>query len=338
MSATQKDFYRILGVIDSAEMVVIKAAYKALMMIYHPDRYEGDKEEAIKKTKEINEAYAVLIDPEKRKQYATEQSATKDQFEPDKKEKEPKNTGNNELEAGWLIAVELVKGLDDLYQNLHILSKDLAFTFKLKILETKRFDQAESIAEQFEAEFIEKFFGENKDIQKFSRWLLSKERRDAAKEINKIVAMSGSSLNAYDVIESIKRKHQLDYFQPTPATEQISYYKLGDILHDAGIVFYVDATGHHGLAARLEDVSVKATWHEAKQLTGTHPKEWHLPNKNELQLLYEHRNLVGGFASHLYWSSTESDSFNAWFQNFYTGHQLNGNKNLTHRVRTVRAF
>jgi len=32
-------------------MVVIKAAYKALMMIYHPDRYEGDKDEAIKKNK-----------------------------------------------------------------------------------------------------------------------------------------------------------------------------------------------------------------------------------------------------------------------------------------------
>ncbi|MGZ8946365.1 MAG: DnaJ domain-containing protein [Methylococcaceae bacterium] len=53
MNATQKDFYRILGVIDSAELAVIKAAYKALMMIYHPDRYSGNKEEAIKKSKEI---------------------------------------------------------------------------------------------------------------------------------------------------------------------------------------------------------------------------------------------------------------------------------------------
>jgi len=43
----------------------------------------------------------------------------------------------------------------------------LAFTFKLKILETKRFDQAESIAEQFEAEFIEKFFGRNKIFKSF---------------------------------------------------------------------------------------------------------------------------------------------------------------------------
>ena len=69
MNVTQKNFYTILGVIGSAESAVIKAAYKALMMIYHPDRYDGDKKDAIRKSKEINEAYAVLIDLEKRKKY-----------------------------------------------------------------------------------------------------------------------------------------------------------------------------------------------------------------------------------------------------------------------------
>ena len=69
MNVRQKDLYRILGVIDSAELVVIKAAYKALMMMYHPDRSEGNKEEAVRKSKDLNEAYAVLIDPEKRRKY-----------------------------------------------------------------------------------------------------------------------------------------------------------------------------------------------------------------------------------------------------------------------------
>ncbi|MGR9012782.1 MAG: J domain-containing protein [Gammaproteobacteria bacterium] len=72
MNAAQKDLYRILGVLDSAELVVIRAAYKALMMTYHPDRYNGAKENAIRKSKEINEAYAVLTDLEKRKKYDTE--------------------------------------------------------------------------------------------------------------------------------------------------------------------------------------------------------------------------------------------------------------------------
>lgn len=72
MSSVQKDFYKVLGLHDSAEFAVIKAAYKALIMLYHPDRYMGDKDKAVKKSKDINEAYAVLIDPDKRKKYDAE--------------------------------------------------------------------------------------------------------------------------------------------------------------------------------------------------------------------------------------------------------------------------
>jgi DnaJ-class molecular chaperone len=69
MSAIKKDYYSVLGIIDCTEVAIIKAVYKALMMIYHPDRYAGNKDEAVRKSKEINEAYAVLIDPDKRKKY-----------------------------------------------------------------------------------------------------------------------------------------------------------------------------------------------------------------------------------------------------------------------------
>jgi curved DNA-binding protein CbpA len=335
MSATQRDYYSILGVIDSAEMVVIKAAYKALMMVYHPDRYEGDTEEAIRKTKEINEAYAVLIDPEKRKQYTHWQSTTKTGFESNQDTEDNNlNIKDKELEPGWLIAIELVKGLDDLYQNLNVLSKELAFSFKQKILESKRFDEVQLIAENLESDYIKKFFGANKDIQNFSRWLLSTQQRAAAKEINKLVAQTNDRLNSYQTIETIIKKYQLTGFEMPVRTR----YKLGDILDDNSVVFYVDASSHHGLAASREDLSIKATWHEAKKLTGNHPFDWHLPNRDELNLLYEQRDLVGDFANHLYWSSTEIDSFNAWFHNFYIGKQFTGNKNLSHRVRTIREF
>ncbi|WP_262963812.1 J domain-containing protein [Methylobacter psychrophilus] len=69
MSAIKKDYYQILGIIDCTDLAIIKAVYKALMMIYHPDRYAGNKDEAVRKSKEINEAYGVLIDPDKRKKY-----------------------------------------------------------------------------------------------------------------------------------------------------------------------------------------------------------------------------------------------------------------------------
>ncbi len=340
MSSAQKDFYSILGVTESAETAVIKAAYKALMMIYHPDRYDGDRETAIKKTKELNEAYSTLIDPHKRKAYIkTESGFNATEKEPT--ETNQKNTTSDktgDTDSGWLIAIELVAGLDDLFQSLNVLSKDLSANFKQELLDNKRFSEAKSIAEKLESEFIEKFFGKNKDIQSFSRWLLSKDKRSAAQEINKMVAQSAGHLVASEVIRTIMTKHQLSGYDVPESTEKRTVYKLGDVLPDDGIVFYLDQTGFHGLAASRDDLSTQATWLEAISLAGTTRYQWHLPSRNELELLYTQKELVGGFANHLYWSSTESDSFNAWFQNFYIGEQFTGNKNLSHRVRTVRAF
>ncbi|ADH86024.1 DnaJ C-terminal domain-containing protein [Desulfurivibrio alkaliphilus] len=64
------DYYKALGVGRSASPEEIKKAYRKLALKYHPDRNQGNKE-AENRFKEISEAYAVLSDPEKRKQYDT---------------------------------------------------------------------------------------------------------------------------------------------------------------------------------------------------------------------------------------------------------------------------
>lgn len=64
----QKDYYKLLGVSKSANPEELKKAYRKLAMKYHPDQNKGDKA-AEAKFKDISEAYAVLNDPEKRKQY-----------------------------------------------------------------------------------------------------------------------------------------------------------------------------------------------------------------------------------------------------------------------------
>ncbi|OHE24413.1 MAG: integrase [Syntrophobacterales bacterium RBG_19FT_COMBO_59_10] len=63
-----EDYYRILGVEKGAGQEDIKKAYRKLALKYHPDRNPNNRE-AEEKFKKISEAYAVLSDPEKRKQY-----------------------------------------------------------------------------------------------------------------------------------------------------------------------------------------------------------------------------------------------------------------------------
>ena len=67
--ATQSDYYDILGVSKGATSDEIKKAYRKQALEWHPDRHKDDKEAAEKRFKEINEAYQVLSDSQKRSAY-----------------------------------------------------------------------------------------------------------------------------------------------------------------------------------------------------------------------------------------------------------------------------
>jgi DnaJ-class molecular chaperone len=65
-----QDHYKTLQVSRHAEPEVIEKAYKALAMKHHPDRAAPErKDEATRRLQRINEAYAVLSDPSKRRRY-----------------------------------------------------------------------------------------------------------------------------------------------------------------------------------------------------------------------------------------------------------------------------
>ena len=66
--ADKRDYYEVLGLQKGASDSDIKKAFRKMAMKYHPDKNPGDKE-AEEKFKEINEAYAVLSDPEKKEKY-----------------------------------------------------------------------------------------------------------------------------------------------------------------------------------------------------------------------------------------------------------------------------
>ncbi|MBE6626351.1 MAG: molecular chaperone DnaJ [Ruminococcaceae bacterium] len=68
MAESKRDYYEVLGVDKSADDSAIKKAYRSLAKKYHPDMNPGDKE-AEAKFKEVNEAYDVLSDPDKKSKY-----------------------------------------------------------------------------------------------------------------------------------------------------------------------------------------------------------------------------------------------------------------------------
>ena len=66
--STKRDYYEVLGVTKDSDENAIKKAYRQLAKKYHPDMNPGDAE-AEAKFKEVNEAYDVLSDPDKKAKY-----------------------------------------------------------------------------------------------------------------------------------------------------------------------------------------------------------------------------------------------------------------------------
>ena len=144
--------------------------------------------------------------------------------------------------------------------------------------------------------------------------------------------------------------------------------------YQGGIIAYLDATGKHGLIAAPEDQSPGIRWYNGtyiatgatgttigtgkdntatiiekqgpgnyaaqicRNLTLNGYSDWFLPSKDELNELYKNKELIGGFADEWYWSSSEVSNGIVWLQSFINGAQSNVYKNVTHRVRAVRAF
>jgi hypothetical protein len=139
-------------------------------------------------------------------------------------------------------------------------------------------------------------------------------------------------------------------------------------------VFYIYDMGQHGLIAATSDQSTGIQWYNGSYTTtnavrdqvnagrfnteriiinqgagsyaaqicanyqGGGYGDWYLPSKFELYLLYLQKSVVGGFAMEVYWSSTEYDHYDAWFQSFVNGGQSYYSKDSPFHVRAIRAF
>ena len=149
--------------------------------------------------------------------------------------------------------------------------------------------------------------------------------------------------------------------------------KLG-MNYQGGIIAYVDNSGEHGFVAAPSNQSVGIQWYNGSYITtkangtaiGTGADntakivqiqgdgayaakicydlvlngydDWFLPSKGELNELYKNRNVIDGFDTSAYWSSSESSDGDAWCQYFVNGYPYYDPKLYTYKVRAVRAF
>jgi len=158
------------------------------------------------------------------------------------------------------------------------------------------------------------------------------------------IMLSGNAFAAKPVKEDMATQAELDAAIAT-INSKISditppVYEIGDVLSDGSIVFWIDETGQHGLAAQPFD-DASGPWFNGKLLAESLGPGWRLPTIHELNLLYLEKESVGGFlgSDYPHWSSTEYDADSAWYQDFDDGYvYVNDKVSGSGLVRAVRAF
>jgi len=100
-----------------------------------------------------------------------------------------------------------------------------------------------------------------------------------------------------------------------------------------------------GTPVKIENLEVaqydfpeKMTWEGALDACNKLGEGWRVPNRDELNTLYQNKDKIGGFADYYYWSSSEAGDNVAWDQDFDDGDQGYYYKSKAGYVRAIRAF
>jgi DnaJ-class molecular chaperone len=203
-----RDYYSVLGVLQSADIIVIRAAYRALAQKYHPDKWRGNKAESEARMRELNEAYEILSNDEKRIKYDSQRKPPNDNsFDFDDETMRSAFGEAEQVQAtDWELAIEYYPDVLEIYQRLAKTSDKLAFAYRTVLLEAKDFERRSKIADQMERAFLERYFGTNSEIIRFAKSLITEGNKPAAKELNRIVSVLGSKADAKRIIQGVREK------------------------------------------------------------------------------------------------------------------------------------
>ena len=191
-----KTFYQVLGVLEDAEQVVIRAAYRALSQKYHPDKVQNEMASGSPRMADINRAYDTLSDPAKRAEYDAYLSSIGGKDDTSQLNDDAEDgIDDHSFDEAWEIAKEFYPKIESEYNRLKKTNKKLAFAFKAILLDHKIYEMSGEIAEKLETGFLKQYFGEDPEILEFARQLIHSGNRERAKELNKIVSIMGKSVS-----------------------------------------------------------------------------------------------------------------------------------------------
>jgi curved DNA-binding protein CbpA len=198
-----QNYYDVLGVSQNADDFVIKAAYKAMAQRYHPDKFANNPREAADaeaKMRQLNEAYQVLSDEAKRRDY--------DVWLSQNQQRNSQQSSNDaKQQADWQIALRFYSDLTSFETRLAKFDTDLVTEFRSHLLATQQYERRQAIADKLEQDYLEGYFGDHPDIVNFARELLLAGKREGAKELNQMLKVVGNSVSPQTVIEQIETQH-----------------------------------------------------------------------------------------------------------------------------------
>jgi len=150
---------------------------------------------------EINAAFEVLSNPAKRAAFDAQRDKNKFRDEPSENEDTSQASANNN---DWEIATKYYPDLQKAEKALNAISPALAFTFRLTLLESKRFGEWSAVANELEQTYLKKYFGGNTEVQVFAKELILEGQKDAVKELNEAIRVLGG--DDASVIEKVARE------------------------------------------------------------------------------------------------------------------------------------
>ena len=188
--------YDVLGLPWASDVELVKATYKSLVKIYHPDIFKGDKVFAKERLSQLNSAYEFLSDTQQKREFdKNDQSKNQDEgqqdFDPDRNSNEF-DEGINVLKENWDFACGYYPELKKLYSDLRKMSREPAFAFMAFVVEAKEYAQAKSIAKTLEDAFLTAKFSDDNQIKQIAKAALLNKEIKFAQELNRALNILGT--------------------------------------------------------------------------------------------------------------------------------------------------